>query len=80
MPRILPDAVYEAMLTAADSAGSSEIRARASFVRDNLTPGTLPLRSIRPGTFPASLRCDPPPCVLLHVVGDSDLASDWEVG
>jgi len=79
MPRILPDALYDAMLTAADTAGASEVRARASFVRENLVEGTLPVRSIRPGTFPASLRCDPPPCVRLRIVADDAIGSDWEV-
>lgn len=78
MPRILPDSIYDAMLSAADAAGATEVRARATFVRENLTDGTLPVRSIRPGTYPATLRCDPPPCVRLAIVADSAISSDWE--
>jgi hypothetical protein len=77
--RILPDPIYDAMIAAADAAGSSVIQARVSYVRAHLLPGTLPSRAIRVGTEPALLRCDPPPCIRLQVVADGDLSSDWEV-
>lgn len=80
MPVILPAADYTAMLAAADAAGTSQVRARVSWLRAHRTAEAPPETSIRPGVFLARLRCDPPPCVELWAVADDAIATDWEVG
>jgi hypothetical protein len=80
MPMILPADDYAAMLTAADAAGSTRVRARVSWLIANRSADAPPATSIRPGTFLARLRCSPPPCVELWAASDADLSSDWEVG
>lgn len=77
--RILPEAAYAAMIAAAEAAGATRVRARTSYIRANLVAGTLPPRSIRPGTVPAYLRCSPSPCIRLEVVADAELEADWEI-
>lgn len=75
----LPPSIRAEMLAAADAEGSSVIVARMTYVRSVMTSKRIPAKAIRPGVEPAYLRCDPPPCVVLRVVADHEIPSDWEV-
>lgn len=74
----LPPQIRADMLATADAEGAYVIAARMSFVRSVMTSQRIPQKAIRPGVEPAYLRCDPPPCVVLRVVADHELESDWE--
>lgn len=77
---MISDAVRDAMLTAADAAGSSRINARQSWMVEQRTSDLPPVTVLRPGVLFAKLRCDPPPCVELWIVADDAITTDWEVG